>query len=76
MAEVATSFKKRKSPEKHLRSKQRNIIRRQARREKAESLLKERAKLSPWQQMERLDWRLGLGSGAVKERKRLASQMV
>jgi hypothetical protein len=68
--------KKRERAEKNAMRHARNLRRQEEKKEKADALLEARRKLSPWQQMERLDWRLGLGSGAVKERKRLASQMV
>ena len=74
-SETEKQFKKRKDPKKHARSKQRGIIRREERRKKAESLLEARNKLSPQEQIQRLDWRLGSGKGAKKERIRLASQM-
>jgi hypothetical protein len=67
--------KKRERAEKNAMRHARNLRRQEEKREKADALLEARSKLSPWQQMERLDWRLGFEKGAKKERARLTSSM-
>jgi hypothetical protein len=47
----------------------------ETRRKEAVARKKERSKLSPTEQMKRLDWRLGKGVGAQKERARLRKLM-
>ena len=77
MADDATKQFKgvRKSPQKHLRSKQRNQVRREEKQKIHNERLAVRAKLSPQEQLERLDWRLGKDVGAKKERLRLQQQI-
>lgn len=57
------------------RCKVRNQNRRTEKQRRAEELRAERGKLSPKQQLQRLDWRLGKGVGAKKERARLAEMI-
>lgn len=68
--------KKRERPEKNAMRHSRNLRRQEEKREKAEELLSKRSKLTTTQQVERLDWRLGKGVGAQKERVRLATLLV
>jgi len=47
----------------------------EAARKRAEEMAEERAKRTPQQQIERLDQMFGKGSGATKERAKLAKQI-
>ena len=66
-----TNFKGRRSAEKNARTKQRNAARK-AINLKAEA---DRKRLSPKDQLAALDFRLGAGQGAKRERAKLAERL-
>lgn len=63
-----------RSPEKNKRTKARNEERKASRFAEAQGRQHERDKLTPAQQLERLEWRVGK-EGAKKERARLLEQI-
>lgn len=61
--------------EAHEAAKARKARKLSAKEERAALIAEERAKRSPEEQLAALDFRLGKGKGAVKERKRLHAQI-
>ena len=62
-------------PERNVQTKQRNLARKLERQQQHNERMKKRMKLSPQAQLNELDFRLGFGEGAKKERARLKSQI-
>ena len=72
---MAEKGQKLERAERNAQTKQRNLARLTQRRKEHEERMTLRSKLSPKEQIERLDWRLGKGVGAKKERSRLQQQL-
>lgn len=72
---MAEKGQKLERPERNAQTKQRNLARLAQRRKEHEERVEARSKLSPKEQLQRLDWRLGKNTGAKKERERLNKQI-
>lgn len=72
---MAEKGQKMERADRNAQTKQRNAHRREVARRAHEERVMLRACLSPQEQLERLDWRLGKDIGAKKERLRLQQQI-
>lgn len=69
------TFQSKRNPAKNVRSRERNKQKRAVRRVAAETRNKLWQSLTPLQQLNQLDFRLGVNNGAEKQRKKILEKI-